>query len=221
MILVVDDEVKIAKVICEYLNNAGYETTMLHSGEEVMAKVEELKPNIVLLDVMLPGIDGLSLCKDIKDKYDIPVILVTARGEEVDRIAGLELGADDYICKPFSTREVVARVKARLRNSVVHENTYAKGFRIDEDKKIAWLDDKRLDLTPVEYRLLLVLYKNSGFPVSRDILMNNLYEDNRIVSDRTVDSHVKNLRKKLLEIRTNEENLLLGVYGRGYQLGGE
>lgn len=224
MILIVDDEVKIANVLNNYLSKSGYETKMLHDGNDVMKAIEENTPELILLDVMLPNIDGLTLCKEIKEKYNFPVILVTARRDEIDRVMGLEIGADDYVCKPFSPKEVVARVKARLRtsnnnassNSSAH-NTPIEGLNIDFEEKVVWFYEERLDLTPVEYRLLITLLQKPGFAVSREKLLDEIYEDKRIVGDRTVDSHVKNLRKKFQKIKP-ESNLFKSVYKRGYKL---
>jgi len=227
MILIVDDEVKIANVLNNYLLKSGYETKMLHDGNDVMKAIEEKTPDLVLLDVMLPNIDGLTLCKEIKEKYNFPVILVTARRDEIDRIMGLEIGADDYVCKPFSPKEVVARVKARLRSLTPHaqishvqnshSNTPIDGLNIDFEEKVVWFHEERLDLTPVEYRLLITLLQKPGFAVSREKLLDEIYEDKRIVGDRTVDSHVKNLRKKFQKIKP-ETNLFKSVYKRGYKL---
>jgi len=224
MILIVDDEVKIANVLNNYLLKSGYETKMLHDGIDVMKAIEEQTPELVLLDVMLPNVDGLTLCKEIKEKYNFPVILVTARRDEIDRIMGLEIGADDYVCKPFSPKEVVARVKARLRTtspintpSSAPNNTPIEGLSIDFEEKVVWFYDERLDLTPVEYRLLITLLQKPGFAVSREKLLDEIYEDKRIVGDRTVDSHVKNLRKKFQKIDP-ETNLFKSVYKRGYKL---
>lgn len=224
MILIVDDEVKIANVLNNYLLKSGYETKMLHDGIDVMKAIEEQTPELVLLDVMLPNVDGLTLCKEIKEKYNFPVILVTARRDEIDRIMGLEIGADDYVCKPFSPKEVVARVKARLRTtspintpSSAPNNTPIEGLSIDFEEKVVWFYDERLDLTPVEYRLLITLLQKPGFAVSREKLLDEIYEDKRIVGDRTVDSHVKNLRKKFQKIKP-ETNLFKSVYKRGYKL---
>lgn len=217
MIYIVDDEIRIANLLSDYLIAAGFQTHTINNGSDVLPNIEKRKPDLILLDIMLPGVDGLTLCQEIKSKYDVPIILISAKSEEVDRILGLEIGADDYICKPFdSIREVVARVKARLRETNVQESF--EGLKIDDDKKLAWLDGQKIDLTPVEYRLLHTLSQNVGYPVSREKLLDNLYEDKRVVSDRTVDSHVKNLRKKLMEIR-NQEDIIKGVYGRGYQFG--
>ena len=220
MILIVDDEVKIANVLNNYLLKSGYETKMLHDGNDVMKTIEENPPELVLLDVMLPNVDGLTLCKEIKEKYNFPVILVTARRDEIDRIMGLEIGADDYVCKPFSPKEVVARVKARLRVPTSIQpptiqnnanNTPIEGLSIDFEEKVVWFHEERLDLTPVEYRLLITLLQKPGFAVSREKLLDEIYEDKRIVGDRTVDSHVKNLRKKFQKIKP-ETNLFKSVY---------
>ena len=150
--------------------------------------------------------------------------MVTARRDEIDRIMGLEIGADDYVCKPFSPKEVVARVKARLRTtspintpSSAPNNTPIEGLSIDFEEKVVWFYDDRLDLTPVEYRLLITLLQKPGFAVSREKLLDEIYEDKRIVGDRTVDSHVKNLRKKFQKIKP-ETNLFKSVYKRGYKL---
>lgn len=222
MILIVDDEVKIANVLNNYLLKSGYETKMVHDGNDVMRVIEENQPELVLLDVMLPNVDGLTLCKEIKEKYSFPVILVTARRDEIDRIMGLEIGADDYVCKPFSPKEVVARVKARLRSNIpinnnFKSNTVIDGLGIDTEERIVWFHNEKLDLTPVEYRLLMTLMQKPGSVVSREKLLDEIYEDKRIVGDRTVDSHVKNLRKKFQKIKP-EINLFKSVYKRGYKL---
>lgn len=219
MILIVDDEVKIANVLKNYLVKSGFETLLVHDGDEVMDAVEQHKPELILLDVMLPNKDGLTLCKEIKESHDIPIILVTARKDEIDRIMGLEIGADDYVCKPFSPKEVVARVKARLRtiNPFRKATGPIEGLHIDTEEKLVWFYEEPLELTPVEYRLLTTLLQKPGFTVSRDRLLDEIYEDKRIVGDRTVDSHVKNLRKKFQKIKP-ELNLFKSVYKRGYKL---
>src|SRR5690606_3805545 len=171
--------------------------------------------------LMLPGRDGLELCRDIRSRTSIPVIMVTARTEEIDRLLGLELGADDYICKPYSPREVVARVKAVLRRSAADQAPArmreAGGLEIDEGAWSARLDGVPLDLTPVEFRLLALLAGQPGRIFSRDQVLDGLYDDRRVVTDRAVDSHVKNLRRKLAAVRPDEE-LIRSVYGVGYRL---
>lgn len=222
MILIVDDEVKLATLLQDYLQADGFVTHVVHHGAAVMDAVREHQPELVLLDVMLPGVDGLTLCRRIKAEHRVPVILVTARGDEIDRIHGLEL-ADDYVCKPFSPREVVARVKARLRTApsvptpVV--DPVPPGLTLLHEHGQARWNDEVLDLTPVEFRLLAALAQTPGLPWTRERLMDRLYNDHRVVSDRTVDTHVKNLRRKLPTRPDGEPCLGIdGVYGRGYRL---
>jgi two-component system response regulator BaeR len=168
---------------------------------------------------MLPGMGGLEVCKAIRARSQVPVIMVTALVEEIDRLLGLELGADDYICKPFSPREVVARVKAVLRraNRSEHE-AVSSGLLIDADRHIASINNHQLKLSPVEFALLSHLAAHPGRVFSRDQLMTSIYSDYRIVSDRTVDTHVKNLRRKLSDASPGSE-LIESVYGVGYRLG--
>jgi two-component system, OmpR family, response regulator BaeR len=180
----------------------------------VVAWVRANTPDLVLLDLMLPGRDGLEVCKDLRAFSDVPIVMVTAKVEEVDRLVGLDLGADDYVCKPFSVRELVARVKAILRRP---RNSAPEGLVLEPEKHEAQLDGRKLDLTPVEFRLLRALASSPGRVFPRDRLLEKLYDDHRVVTDRTVDAHVKNLRRKLEEIRPGEE-LVRSIYGVGYKL---
>lgn len=219
-ILIVEDEPKLAALMGDYLRESGYTSDWLADGLEVVERVRNDAPALILLDIMLPGKDGMQICRELRAFTDIPIIMVTARVEEIDRLLGLELGADDYICKPFSPREVVARVKAVLRRlerpqGGTHEDL---GFQLDEDGYRATLDGELLELTPVEFRLLRTLLKHPGRVYSRDQLMDKVYTDLRVVSDRTVDTHVKNLRKKIKGVRPDQE-LIRSVYGVGYRLG--
>jgi two-component system response regulator BaeR len=218
-ILVVEDEPKLAEVLRTYLEAAGYAVRWVDDGLRVMDVVEEWAPDLVLLDLMLPGRDGLDVCRDIRAKTRIPVIMVTARTEEIDRLLGLELGADDYICKPYSPREVVARVRAVLRRfeAPAPAATSASGLVVQADAWQASLDGVALDLTPVEFRLLALLASQPGRIFTRDQVLDGLYDDHRVVTDRTVDSHVKNLRRKLAEVRPDDD-LIRSVYGVGYRL---
>jgi two-component system response regulator BaeR len=174
-------------------------------------------PDLVLLDLMLPGKDGLSICRDIRATSQLPIVMVTARVEEIDRLLGLEIGADDYICKPFSTREVVARVKAVLRRT--HPDASKSVVRIDIDAEgmTATLDGRKLDLTPVEFRVLQALAQKPGRIYSRTQLQDIAYDDGRVVLDRTIDSHVKNLRRKLDDVLPGVE-VIHAVYGVGFKL---
>lgn len=223
-ILIVEDEPKLAQVLIDYLQAAGYETQWLADGNSVEASVRAAPPSLILLDLMLPGRDGLTLCKDLRVFSNVPIIMVTARVEEIDRLLGLELGADDYICKPYSPREVVARVKAILRRipisapePVAASKQSAARFQIDDERFSVHFDGHLLELTPVEFRLIKTLVATPGRVFARDQLLDLLYEDNRVVTDRTVDSHIKNLRRKLEHIAPNEEPIR-SIYGVGYKL---
>ena len=218
-ILIVEDEPKLADVLREYLQRSGYATQRLADGREVAAWVREHRPALVVLDLMLPGKDGLDVCRELRAFTNVPIIMVTARVEEIDRLLGLEIGADDYVCKPFSPREVVARIKAILRraSAAPEADAAAPGFRLDEERYAASLDGQALDLTPVEFRLLRTLLDPPGRVWSREQLLDRLYDDHRVVSDRTVDSHIKNLRRKLGVARPDAE-CIRSVYGVGYKL---
>ena len=217
-ILIVEDEPKLAALVGDYLRAGGYDASWVADGREAMAAIKAQQPDLVLLDLMLPGRDGLDICRELRSFSDVPVIMLTARVEEIDRLLGLELGADDYICKPFSPREVVARVKTILRrvrhSSEQHGNT---ALRIDESTHSATFHGVTLELTPVEFRLLKTLAANPGHVFSRDRLLDNLYLDHRVVTDRTVDSHIKNLRRKLEQAAPGQDPIR-SIYGVGYKL---
>ena len=229
-ILIAEDEHKIAGVLGDYLRQSGYEVQHLARGDEAADWLARHPVNLVLLDLMLPGLGGLDLCRALRAGHyaansgaSAPaVIMITARVEEIDRLLGLELGADDYICKPFSPREVVARVKAVLRRgqhaaapaaTPVAQDT---GLAFDDAAWAARLDGRDLGLTVVEYQLLRVLSAQPGRIYTREQLIQSMYRDERVVSDRTVDSHIKKLRRKLEE-RLPEQDLIQSVYGLGYK----
>lgn len=220
MVLIVEDEQKIAALLRDYLEQSGYRTHWLNRGDEVGDWVQSAKPDLVLLDLMLPGKDGLAVCREIRSFSEVPIIMITAKVDEIDRIIGLELGADDYICKPFSPREVVARAQAilrRIQSTHVETAEMYRGIRIDKDRVQVTINDSPLDLTPVEFRLLEMLVAQPGRVFSRNQLMHQIYVDGRVVSDRTVDSHIKNLRHKI-EPLANGEELIRSIYGVGYKL---
>ena len=216
MILIVEDEQKLAELLRDYLAQSSFDTTVLDNGNDVVPYVRENKPDLVILDLMLPGRDGMEICKEIRTFSNLPIIMVTARVEEIDRLLGLELGADDYVCKPFSPRELVARVKAVLRRAGGETTIKAKGLVLDEARYQASLHGVDLELTAVEFKLLSFLAANPGRIYSRDQLMERIYSDHRIVSDRTIDSHIKKLRKKIAE-QSPDEELIGSVYGVGYK----
>lgn len=212
-ILIVEDEPKLAALEADYLRAEGYETHCIDNGTEVAGWVRANAPDLILLDLMLPGRDGLDVCRDVRSFSDVPIVMVTAKVEEIDRLIGLDLGADDYVCKPFSVRELVARVRAILRRG----RTPSTGLLLNEEKHAAQLDGRDLDLTPVEFRLLGTLASAPGRVFSRGRLLERLYEDHRVVTERTVDAHIKNLRRKLEAARPGEE-LVRAIYGVGYKL---
>ena len=227
-ILIVEDEPKIAAILRDYLRAEGYLTVHIEDGNAVVASVRAAMPDVILLDVMLPGKDGLTLCRELRAFSTVPIIMLTARVEEIDRLLGLELGADDYVCKPFSSREVVARVKALLRRTAIScvvtsdagssaTVVVSAPIKLDAARFSASVRGVMLELTPVEFRLLQTLAAQAGRVFSRNQLMDLLYVDHRIVSDRTVDSHVKNLRRKIVEAG-GEEDWLRSIYGMGYKL---
>jgi len=213
-VLIVEDEVKLATLLRDYLAKEGYEVSMLHRGDEVGRKPAA---DLVLLDLMLPGKSGLDVCKELRAADEnLAIIMVTARVDEIDRLLGLELGADDYICKPFSPREVVARVKAVLRRRTRKEVPVETGLVLDDASYKAVLDGKPLDLTAFEYQLLKVLASQPGRIFSRQQLMDAMYRDDRVVSDRTVDSHIRKIRRKLAGAAPERE-LIHSLYGAGYK----
>ena len=215
-ILIVEDEEKLAGLLRDYLNQAGFLSEWIANGLEVVERVKRNKPDLILLDLMLPGRDGMDICKDIRAFSQLPIIMVTARVEEIDRLLGLGLGADDYICKPYSPREVVARVKAVLRRTLKQTELPSNRLSLDESRYQAILDGIDLELTAVEFKLLHFLESNQGRIYNRQQLMDRIYPDERIVSDRTIDSHIKKLRRKIEHVDP-EIGLIHSVYGVGYK----
>lgn len=217
-VLIVEDEPKLGQLLCDYLQAANYQTEWLLRGDLVVAHVKNKQPDIILLDLMLPGLDGLSVCQELRKFTDIPIIMVTAKTDEIDRLLGLEIGADDYICKPFSPREVVARVKTILRRCHRQDSAIASSDKliIDESAYQVRYQEHILELTPAEFRLLKFFTDNPSTVFSRDQLLDILYDDHRVVTDRTIDSHIKNLRRKL-EIFDSTRNFIRSIYGLGYR----
>tara|TARA_Y100000588_G_C14090414_1_gene854203 strand:+ start:46 stop:732 length:687 start_codon:yes stop_codon:yes gene_type:complete len=219
LVLIVEDEEKLAEILAKYLSASGFVCHVINDGGEVMTAFERYKPCMVLLDIMLPNVDGITLCKQIRAQNQVPIIMTTAKVEEIDRLIGLELGADDYVCKPYSPREVVARVKAIMRRvHYIAEQTQdvVHGLEVDEQTFMAKFNNESVVLTHVEFLLLRAMYLQPGRIFSRDKLMNHVYSDNRIVSDRTVDSHIKKIRKKLQSIAP-ETSFIHSIYGAGYK----
>lgn len=215
-ILIVEDEVKLASLLKDYLVQSDFEVSMLHDGNEVEPWLADNHADLMLLDLMLPGKGGVDICKDVRHNSSLPIIMVTAKVDEIDRLLGLELGADDYICKPFSPREVVARVKAVLRRAEGMAKPADKGLSLDPETYKACIDNKDLELTAVEFQLLKVLSDHPGRIFSRAVLVDKIYSDGRVVSDRTIDSHIKKLRKKIATVLPDTE-IIHSLYAVGYK----
>lgn len=216
-ILIIEDEEKLASLLADYCRHAGFTASVCLRGAEGLAHLQEQGADAVLLDLMLPDGDGLEICKAIRRNSNVPILITSARVDELDRLLGLELGADDYICKPFSPREVIARVKAVLRR-LQQPSASESGLQLDADRLTLTFRGESLSLTAVEFALMQTLADHPGYIRSRQQLMDRIYTDHRIVSDRTIDSHVKKLRQKLAE-RFPDIQFIDSVYGAGYRLG--
>ncbi len=216
-VLIVEDEKKLANILIEYLQKDGFQTKHIAIGSEVIPWVKGHNPDLILLDLMLPEMNGKQICQEIRTFSSLPIIMVTAMVEEIDRLIGLELGADDYICKPFSPKEVTARVKAVLRRSDPDyiKNSQSRGFEVNPDQYSITLAGQKLDLTPVEFRLLSMFIEYPNRVYNRDQILNNVFDDGRIVLDRTVDTHIKNLRQKLQTVNAKSD-YIRSIYGIGY-----
>jgi len=225
-ILIIEDETNIRANVAEFLQVEGFETVTAKDGEEGLAMYYETSPDLIILDLMLPKVDGLEVCKEIRKKSNTPIIMVTARGEEIDKLLGLELGADDYMTKPFSLREMKARIKAVLRRM-------KSGQEKDENAEEHWVfgtleisPERRevrqagvpVDLTPSEYAILITLCQNVGRPYSRLQLLNATLGESYAGYERAIDTHVSNLRKKI-EPNPQKPIYVLTVYGLGYKFG--
>ncbi|EPJ53984.1 MAG: DNA-binding response regulator BaeS [Osedax symbiont Rs2] len=216
-VLIVEDERKLARVLAEYLTAANYQTHCLYSGDQVMPWLVGNNTDLIILDLMLPKVDGISLCAQIRQQSEVPILLATAKVTEEDRLLGWQQGADDYICKPYSMREMVARVTATLRRAKPQEHSkFTQPFQVDVQKMQIHAAGVLLQLTAVEFRLLNHLISHPQIIFSRDQLLDVIYDDYRFVSNRTIDSHIKNLRKKLTSLFQGEE-MIQSIYGVGYK----
>jgi DNA-binding response OmpR family regulator len=219
-ILVVDDEKELVDTVADYLRQAGYRPIKAYDGQSALAAFQEQVPALVILDLGLPDMDGLDLAKEIRRKSQVPFVMLTARSQEIDRIVGLEIGADDYITKPFSPRELVLRVQAVLRRfdgPVEEEPLKVGALTIDLASREAWLGEKRLDLTPTEFALLLFLARQPNRVFTRMQLLEEVQGYTTAALIRNIDNHVMNLRRKIEEDPTHPR-LLKTVYGVGYKL---
>lgn len=215
-VLIVEDEVHTAEILADYLRREKYETHLIADGALAVSWIREHKPSLIVLDLMLPGKSGLDVCKEVRAFSLVPIIMTTALVEEIDRLLGLELGADDYICKPYSPREVVARVKAVLRRMGDSPKITTSGLSLDESCLRATLNGQDLQLTAAEFRLLNFLVSHPGRVYNRQQLLNNIYPDDRALNDRAIDNFIKNIRKKINPL-SNGVEMLHSVYGAGYK----
>ena len=211
-IYIIEDEPELAQLVADYVRAAGFIPTVFHDGAEALAAIRARLPALVVLDLMLPGLDGLALCREVRAFSEMPIVMVTAKVEEIDRLLGLELGADDYLCKPFSPRELVARIKAILRRSGVPSTPLS----IDTATRRASVHGQALDLTRTEFDLLAALAARPGQVFSRARLLELAGQDSLDVTDRAIDSHVKNLRRKLDAAAPGFEPIR-SIYGLGYR----
>lgn len=224
-VVIVDDDSKLTKLLETYFQKDGFITRIAHEGYEAMRLIKEMQPDIIILDLMLPGIDGLEICRRVRREADIPILMLTARDEEADRLIGLEMGADDYVPKPFSPREVVARAKAILRRSkkpatAARYNAVKIGrLSIDFERHEVKKDGELLDITPTEFKILELLATNPGRVYSRLHMVEFIQEYTFEGYERTIDAHVKNLRRKI-ETNPKEPKYILTVYGVGYKFTG-
>ncbi len=216
-VLVVEDEAKIARLLLDYLENEGFDASTLGNGEQAVSLVRKDQPDLLILDLMLPGLDGISACRAIRQFSSVPILMLTARIDEIDRLLGLDTGADDYVCKPFSPREVMARVRALLRRTKVSQGIPDTPWQLDDTRlQIAW-SGQWLPLTLVEFRILRKLLSQPGRVFSRAQLLDVIHDDLRDVSDRAIDSHIKNLRRKIMAAEPGCDPIA-AVYGLGYRL---
>ena len=218
-IFVVEDEEKISRLLCDYLEKADYRTSVQANGDRVISQIKKDMPDLILLDIILPGMDGMELCREIRKFSNVPIIMITARVEEIDRLLGLKLGADDYVCKPFSPREVVARVKAIFRRLHAEPRTPALvsgSISLDDETHQVMIDKQVLNLTPNEFGLLKIMMTQPNRVFSRSELINRVQGYDFEGYDRTIDTHIKNLRKKIGE-RLPDQEIIRTVYGVGYK----
>jgi two-component system response regulator BaeR len=215
-ILIVEDEIDLSKIISDYVVAAGYMVEVVADGSEALVLIQLRPPNLIILDLMLPGLGGLAVCETVRRFSDVPIIMLTAKVEEIDRLLGLEAGADDYVCKPFSPRELVARIKAVLRRRQPVQ-TSSLLVQVDEPTRTIRVRAQALDLTPSEYDLFSTMAQRPGRIYSRAQLLDIARQDNLDVSDRVIDTHIKNLRRKLAAVLPGIE-IIHSVYGLGYRV---
>lgn len=222
-ILVVDDDVNLCELVSLYLSKDGFDVDSVHDGEEALSSIKYNPPDLILLDLMLPSKDGLEVCREVRKEAEIPIIMLTAKSDDVDRILGLEMGADDYIPKPFNPRELTARVKAVLRRTGLNKNTskerhtlHFPELDIDRSRHIVRVGNEEVSLTPKEFDLLWCLANRNEHTLTRPHLLEHVWGFDYYGDDRTVDVHIKRLRKKI-EPETHPFRYIQTVWGVGYK----
>jgi two-component system response regulator BaeR len=215
-VLVVEDDRKISDLLQNYLRASGYEAIAAYDGRDALRQIERQVPDAVILDWMLPGMDGISVCKAVRAFTDVPILMLTARIDEVDRLLGLDTGADDYVCKPFAPREVIARIRALLRRAEGRVKTSTKPWEIEDASfRISWRG-QWLPLTRIEFMMFRLLLSRPGRVYSRDQLLASVHDSQHDISDRAIDTHIKNLRKKVQAVDQGHD-CIASVYGVGYR----
>lgn len=215
-IVFVEDEVEVAKIVRDYLERAHYSVELFNTGIGVVDRVRDDVPDLLLLDIMLPGVDGTTICREIRAFSTVPIIMITARVDELDRLVGYELGVDDYICKPVNPREILARVKAVLRRADPPTESTYRTLVLDVAKHLAIYKGARLDLTPTEFNVLNLLASGDGRIFSREEIIDLINDESKDASERAVDTCVKKLRKKMAAV-ADGANPIRSVYGMGYK----
>jgi two-component system response regulator BaeR len=226
-ILIIEDEPDLASLIADYVHASGYQSLVIANGQSALEQIQLRVPDLIVLDLMLPGLDGISLCKAVRAFSQVPIIMVTAKVEEIDRLLGLEIGADDYLCKPFSPRELMARIKVILRRVSTTATTAVTANQSEKQNVVhidtaafqIYLHQQLLELTRSEFLLLQHFIAHPGQVFSRSQLLDFVTQDNLDVTDRAIDSHVKNIRKKIAQIRP-DDNPIHAIYGLGYRFDG-
>jgi len=215
-VLIVEDESMIAAQVAKYITREGYQPIILNSGEKVIETVKQQLPDIIILDVMLPMKDGISCCKEIREFSDTPIIMLTAKKTENDRVVGLQAGVDDYVCKPFSAKELMLRIKVILKRAGITNKVEDSGLILDKDGFLLKHQSNEVKLTNLEFSLLKLLMHKPGRIYSRELILELAYNNNRDISDRAIDSHIKNIRKKIRKLNI-EKNVIETIYGAGFR----
>ena len=215
-VLVVEDDRKISELLLNYLRAEGYDATPVYDVRDAVQQIAHRTPDVVVLDWMLPGLDGIGVCKAVRAFSDVPILMLTARVDELDRLLGLDTGADDYVCKPFAPRELVARVRAQLRRAEGRVKTSPRAWVVDDASfRISWLG-QWLPLTRIEFLMFRTLLARPGRVFSRDQLLASVHDSQRDINDRAIDGHIKNLRRKVQAIEPGTD-CIASVYGVGYR----